>query len=297
MSSSNDAECDAQQAHRHGRPNSGLRPLFGRRSCAALGITGEIVAHMVGRVFLAIVSLSFAAMACPVHAADASGNPVLGVLLYTNREVHSPADRVFRQALTDLGYDEGRNLSIVYRWADKDSGRLQKAAAELVQMRVDVLVVGSLPALRAARTATAEIPIVMGSSGDPVAEGVVSSLAHPDENVTGVAVVASPQIAGKRLALLKEAVPRLSRVGVLFNPDDPTNVEELTQAELAAGALGIELRRFDIRGKNPLLPAFSPLDKRGTDGLMVIYSIETHERRAAIAEEAIKRHLPAIGAE
>lgn len=262
-----------------------------------MGITGEMAAHMVRRVVLAIASLGLSAIACLAHAVDTSGNPVVGVLLYTNREVHSPADRAFRQALAALGYDEGRNLSIVYRWADKDPARLQKAAAELVQMRVDVIVVGSLPALRAARAATGEIAIVMGSSSDPVAEGVVSSLAHPGENVTGVAVVTTPEIAGKRLALLKEAAPRLSRVGVLFNPDDPTNVAELTQAEVAARTLGVELRKLDVQGKNPVQTAFSALDKRAVDGLMVIYSIETHEHRAAIAEEAIKRRLPAIGAE
>jgi putative ABC transport system substrate-binding protein len=112
-----------------------------------------------------------------------------------------------------------------------------------------------------------------------------------------VAVVTTPEIAGKRLALLKEAARRLSRVVVLFNSDDPTNVEELAQAEVAARALGVELRKVDVRGRNPVRTVAAALDKRRVDGLMVIYSIDTHEHRAAIAEEATKRRLPAIGAE
>lgn len=248
------------------------------------------------RLIVALALLTFV-VADIATAREASHVPVVGVLLYTNPQVHSPADRLFRRALSGLGYEDGKNIAFVYRWAEEDPDRLQKAAAELVEMRVDVIATGSLPALRAAKAATQSIPIVMGYSSDPVAEGIVRSLASPGGNITGLAAVVTPEIAGKRLELLKEVVPRATSVAVLFNPGDPTNAAELAQAKLAARALGITLWELEVRGRESVYAAFAASQKREVDGLLVVYSIETHEHRALIAEQAIERRLPSIGAE
>ena len=144
----------------------------------------------------------------------------------------------FRQGLRDLGYVEGQTIAIEYRWAGYSSARLPLLAAELVQLKVDVIVTQGELATRAVKEATSTIPIVMASSGDPVEAGLVASLARPGGNVTGLSSMV-PELSGKRLQLLKEAVPKISRVAILYNPTNLGMVLSVKERQVAARTLGL----------------------------------------------------------
>ena len=146
----------------------------------------------------------------------------------------------FRQGLHELGYVEGKNIVIEWRFAEGKLDRLPALAAELVRLKVDVIVTGGALPTRAAKEATVTIPIVMANDNDPVGNGFVASLARPEGNITGLSTLA-PEISGKRLELLKEIVPRLARVAVLGTSTQPGNAQQLRETELAAGAFGVKL--------------------------------------------------------
>jgi putative ABC transport system substrate-binding protein len=148
----------------------------------------------------------------------------------------------FRQGLRELGYIEGKNIVIEYRYADGKLDRLRELAAELVRLKVDIIVTGGPAGTRAAKEATATIPIVMTFDSDPVGNGFVASLARPGGNITGLSTLA-PEISGKQLELLKEIVPKLSRVAVIWSSAEPGNAQVLKEMELAAGALKVQPRR------------------------------------------------------
>ena len=158
-----------------------------------------------------------------------------------------PRSQALRQGLRELGYAEGKNITIEYRYAAGDSDRLIEFAAEFVRLKVDVIVSGSTIAVRAAKDLTKTIPIVMTGTGDPVGTGLVASLAHPGGNVTGLSSV-GPDLNTKRLELLKETVVKASRVAVLFNGANPSNVSALKEVEVAARALGVQIQSLDAGG-------------------------------------------------
>src|SRR5262245_32262862 len=153
----------------------------------------------------------------------------------------------FRQGLRDLGYVEGQNLVIEYRWANGRGERLPDFAAELINLKVDVIVASGTPAPLAAKSATKTIPIVMASAGDPVGTGLVASLARPGGNVTGQSTL-TPELGAKRLQLLREVVPRLSRVAVLWNAANPYTVLLVRQTEAAARTLGVQVQSLELHG-------------------------------------------------
>jgi len=161
--------------------------------------------------------------------------PRIGFLTNNSSTGLAAADEAFRQGLHTLGYVEGKSLVIEYRYGEGKVGRLAEMAAELVRLKVDVIVTGGPTATRAAKEATSTIPIVMASDPDPVANGFVASLARPSGNITGLATL-SPELGGKRLELSKEILPKLSRVAVLGTSTTPGTAQELKEAELAAGA-------------------------------------------------------------
>src|SRR4029453_4581764 len=146
---------------------------------------------------------------------------------------------VFRNALNELGYVEGRDVTIEFRWAEGHLERLSPLAAELVALKVDVIVVGTTPAIKAVSEKTKTIPIVMTVVADPVADGLVQSLGRPGGNLTGLTII-SPALSGKRIELPKEAVPRLSRLAVLWNPANPTHTAALRESQVTAKALGLQ---------------------------------------------------------
>ena len=171
--------------------------------------------------------------------------PRIGYLAGASPPVNSARIEAFRQGLRELGYVEGKNIVIEWRYAEGKLDRLPALAAELVRLKVDVIVTAGPTATRAAKEATVTIPIVMAQDNDPVGNGFVASLARPGGNITGLSTLA-PELSGKRLELLKEIVPKLSRVAVLGTSTHPGNAQALKEMELAAGAFGVKLQYLDV---------------------------------------------------
>jgi putative tryptophan/tyrosine transport system substrate-binding protein len=198
----------------------------------------------------------------------------------------------FRQGLRELGYVEGKNVVIEYRYAEGKLDRLPALAAELVRLNVDVIVTSAAAATRRAKETTVTIPIVMAQDGDPVGSGHVASLARPGGNITGLSSV-SPEISGKRLELLKEIVARLSRVAVLGTSTSPGSAQGLRETELAARAFGVQLQALDVLDPKDIETAFREASTRRADGLLVLPSPVFNSHRTQIVELAVKSRLPA----
>jgi putative ABC transport system substrate-binding protein len=204
---------------------------------------------------------------------------------------------VFRQALRELGYVEGQNLVIEYRWAEGQPERLPDLAADLVRLQVDVIVPsGGNLAIRAAQQAARTIPIVMVGASDPVAAGFVASLAHPGGNTTGLSLL-TPELHGRRLEILKEAVPQSTRVAVLANPGAAPTLGATTTGNLTAAAqsLGLQLHIVEVRRAEELNDAFAAMTRAGVDALYVLGdSLLLDGLRGRIADLAAQYRLPAI---
>ena len=205
-----------------------------------------------------------------------------------------PLVEAFRQGLRDLGYIEGKNILVEYRYAEGKLDRIPSLVAELVQLKVDVLVSSTLPAIRAAKQTTKTIPIVMLTNVDPVATGIVDSLARPGGNITGLARFMT-ELSGKRLELLKEVVPKISHVGVLWDADDPDAAIGFKEYEAAARALKIQLQSLEVRGPNPDLEgAFQAAAKGRASALITVRNLLLLRYPKRIADLATKNRLPSI---
>jgi putative ABC transport system substrate-binding protein len=198
-----------------------------------------------------------------------------------------------RAGLRDLGYVEGDNLSIDFRWAEGRYDRLPALAVELVRLKVDVIVTATVPATLAAKQATTTIPIVMAATGDAVADGLVDSLNRPGGNVTGSSVY-SPEISAKRLELIREAAPRAAQIGHLLNAalQSPATLKSM---ELAAAALDMKLRPFPVRGPSELAAAFMAMDGGGIEFLVVDDELMLTSNAKTVVEFAARQRLPSIG--
>jgi putative ABC transport system substrate-binding protein len=199
----------------------------------------------------------------------------------------------FQETLRQLGYTEGRSVSIVARYAEGRPRRLREFASELVQLRVDVLVVNGTPAAVAAKEATGEIPIVLGSVADPIGSGLISSLARPGGNVTGVSTAFS-EIAAKWLELLREVVPGIERVGFLANPDNPGNRLLLKHVQAAAGALGVTITSFSATTPGEVGRALLAMTQAHVQGAVVPGDAVIRSQRKEIADFATRARLPAV---
>ena len=199
----------------------------------------------------------------------------------------------FRNGLRQLGHIEGKNIIIEYRYADGKSANLPALAAELVHLKVDVIVTAGASATGPAKAATATVPIVMAQDGDPVETGVVASLARPGGNVTGLSTLA-PEIAGKRLELLKEIVPKLSRVAIFEISSNPGNALALKEIGLAAKVLGLKLQTLDILGPQDIDSAFQAAGKERADAVLVLVSAVSLSQRPQILDLAVKNRLPVM---
>lgn len=217
---------------------------------------------------------------------------ILGTLPPTTPEVSRLWDG-FLQGLRELGYVEGQNVVIERRYYEERTERLPAVAAELVRLQVDVIVAAGGPPPHAAKDATSTIPIVMTNHGDPVGSGLVASLARPGGNVTGLSIVA-PELRGKQLQLLKEAIPRLSRVAVLSNPTHPAHALSLREAEVAARSLEVRLQVLEARAPSEFASAFSAATQQRAGALIVLGDPMFFGERARIAELAAKHRLPAM---
>lgn len=207
----------------------------------------------------------------------------------------SDGDRMtaaFREGLRDLGYVDGQNIAVIPRWAETPQ-RLSDLATELVRINVDVIVTQGTPAAQAAKRATSTIPIVMATSGDPVAVGLVASLARPGGNVTGNTILA-PDLNGKRLELIKELVPGISRIAVLSNPTNPITAVDIKTAEAAARSLGISLHILEVRGRDDFDRAFQAAKELRAAALLVFADPFILANRTRVATLAVKNRLPAV---
>lgn len=199
----------------------------------------------------------------------------------------------FREGLRDLGYTEGKNIIVEYRWAEGKSDRLPKLAAELAALKVDVIFAAAAPSIRAAKNATQSIPIVFETLADPVSAGFVNSLAQPGANLTGIAGL-GPELSGKRLELLKEIVPRLAVVAVLANPRNPNFQSVLKESKLAASALKLRLQVAEVREPDRLAEAFSAMSKERAEALSVMPDSMLLSNYKTIFSLAAKNRLPAV---
>jgi putative ABC transport system substrate-binding protein len=217
----------------------------------------------------------------------------VGFLLATSASVEAARIDAFQQGLRELGYQEGQNIVIEWRYAEGQFDRLPDLAAELVRLGVAVIVTGGSTSTAAAKGATATIPIVFCWDNDPVGNGLVASLARPGGNLTGLSRF-SPELSGKRLQLLKEAVPSLSRVAALgTSTNNPGNAQALRETELAAAALAVQLQYLDVPGPREIQTAFREASKGGADGVVVLGSPVFQSHRAEVIELAATSRLPA----
>jgi putative ABC transport system substrate-binding protein len=206
----------------------------------------------------------------------------------------SPArQEVFRQGLRDLGYVEGKNIVIEWRYADGKPDRLPAIAADLVRLKVDVIVTGGGISTRSAKDATVTIPIVMTQDIDPVGNGFVASLARPGGNITGLSTLA-PEISGKQMELLKEIVPKFARVSVLGTTTNPGTAQALKETELAARAFKVQLQYLDVLGPKDIDTGFQTASKARADAVLVLISSVLNTHRAPVVNLAVKSRLPVI---
>lgn len=219
--------------------------------------------------------------------------PRIGFLLAVPASTISARLEAFRQGLRELGYVEGKNIAIEWRSTEGKADRLPTLAAELVRLKVDVIVSGGPPPTRSAKQATSTIPIVMGYDDDPVGSGFVASLAHPGGNITGLATLA-PEISGKQMELLKEIIPRFSRVAVIGSSSQPSQPQALREINLAADAFGVKVHYLETREAKDIEAAFEAAIKAHADALLVVTTpVLTSERRHWI-DLAMKSRLPTI---
>jgi len=243
------------------------------------------------------MAFAAAALGAPLTASAQQKGKVwrIGFLGATTASGWAPRVEALRAGLRDLGYVEGKNLVIEFRWAEGNYERLPDLAAELVRLKVEVIVTGGSPSILAAKSATTTIPIVMGTAGDPVALGLVASLARPGGNVTGMAGF-SPELGAKRLELLKDAFPRTRRVAVLFNPDNRGGTEVTIPAmEVAAKSLKLELHQFEARRPGEFDSAFAAMAKSRVEAVVPSQDGVLTENAGAIAKLAAKMRLPSVG--
>ena len=222
--------------------------------------------------------------------------PLLGYLLTGSADGVSARSEGIRLALRERGYIEGKNIASEYRYAQRNLDRLPELAAELVRLKVDIIVVtGGDPDIRAAKNATKTIPIVMAGQGsDPVEAGFIDSLARPGGNVTGLTNL-SPELGGKRLELLKESVPKLARVAVLYDPALPSNVVQVKEIlPVAARALGLTLQPWEVRAADDFEKVFAALSKQRPDGLYVGLGALLRANQKRIVGFALKSRLPSV---
>jgi putative ABC transport system substrate-binding protein len=245
------------------------------------------------RDFIPLLGGAMVAWPLAVRAQQPAKIPRIGLLSPFSPSATALWHQAFRQGLRDLGWVEGKNISIEYRYAEGRHDRLADLASDLVRLKVDIIVTAVTADALAAKHATRDIPIVMASAGDPVATGLVENLARPGGNITGLSQIA-PELAGKRLDLLKEIVPGLSRVAVLWNPQDGSSTVSWREIQLPARQLGVQLHSLEVRSSDDFDKAFEEATsaRAGAIAIMPDPVFVTNLKR--IADLAAKNRLPSI---
>jgi putative ABC transport system substrate-binding protein len=242
-----------------------------------------------------VITLLGGAAAWPLaaHAQQQAGKvPRIGLLSLTSPSDRPPLLDAFRQRLRELGWVEGQNIVIDYRYAEGRIGRLPDLAAELVRLKVDLIVSFGTQGVTAARDATETIPIVMIAVRDPVGTGLIASLARPGGNVTGVSGYAGLETIGKQLQLLKETVPKIRRVAILSNPANAYHQLAIREVHVAARSLGVQLQALEARGPDEFDGAFATMAKERMEALLVLSDIIFSNHRTRLADLATRSRLP-----
>jgi ABC-type uncharacterized transport system substrate-binding protein len=248
---------------------------------------------MKGNVLCAALGGLLLALSYSASAQQPTKVPRIGYLSAGSPSSGSARQEAFRQGLGELGYVEGKNIAIEYRYAEGKVDRLPALAAELVRLKVDIIVTAAGSPTGAAKEATATIPIVMANDGDPVESGFIVSLARPGGNITGLANF-NPELSGKRLELLKEIIPKLSRVAVLGTSTISGQTQTLKEVELAAKASGMKLQYLDVLSPKDFETAFRAASKGRADAVLVLSGPVVNSHRTQIVDLAVKNRLPAI---
>jgi putative ABC transport system substrate-binding protein len=245
------------------------------------------------REFIGLLSGSGVAWALAARA-QVSSERLIGVLSPISEDAAFRNVEALRAGLRDLGYFEGRNIKFAIKYAGGATERLPQLATELVKLNPDIIVAGSPPAAIAVRNATHTIPIIMNSSPDPVAIGLASSLARPGGNVTGF-WWGDEGLIGKRLELLKQAVPGIERIGLLFNPNEPTDSDAVAAVVEASKSLGLTVRLLEVRATTQLQEAFATAQREGLQGVVIGTGPLFVSARTELAMLAFSARLPLIG--
>jgi len=249
----------------------------------------------IGRTPILIFSLAFSLLAVPLvaEAQQPAKVPRIGFLGNSTAALEANLVGPFRDGLRDLGYVEGRNILIEYRWAEGKYERFPALIAELVALKVDVIVTAGTPAALAVQKAAPSIPLVMVAVGDPIGVGLVASLARPGGNITGLTSIA-PELEGKRLELLRQVIPKLSSIAVLWNPDNSFHVGSLKETRAAAQVLGIKLQLLGVRVSEEFPAAFAAILRERPGALLVLADRIFLHNRVGIVEFEAKHRLPGV---
>jgi putative tryptophan/tyrosine transport system substrate-binding protein len=242
-----------------------------------------------------ITFLGSVAAAWPLAASAQSKIPRIGFMGNSTAALEANLVDAFREGLREHGYEEGRNIVIEYRWADGKYDQFPALVAELIAAKVDAIVTAGTPAALAVKRATTTVPLVMVAVGDPVGTGLVSSLARPGDNLTGLSSIA-PDLEGKRLQLLREVVPALSHVAMFINSLNPFHVSSMNQARAAAQAMGIKLQLHDIRKSEDLDDAFATIRKERPDALLILADRVFLHNRERMMDFTKEQRLPNVNA-
>ena len=246
------------------------------------------------KITILAVAFALLAFAQPVYAQQPKKVPRIGILVAGSPSSDAAWIEAFRQGLRELGYVEGHSIVIEYRYGEGKTARYPALVTELVQLKVEVIVVGGATATRAAKKVTTLIPLVMANVSNPVALGLVASLARPGGNITGVTNLA-PELGEKRLELLKQIVPQLSRVAVLGDPSSPSHAPGWRETESAARLLGVQVQSLEVRAPNPdFAGAFSAITRYRADALLTLSQPLIRVNRERIVDFTAKRRMPAI---
>jgi putative ABC transport system substrate-binding protein len=249
---------------------------------------------MVGKFFvLFLTTIILLTTASTTQAQQPLKVPRIGFLIASSRSVNAARYEAFLQGLRELGYEEGKNIVIEWRSAEGRLDRLAALAAELIRLKVDVIVTAGPADTRAAKEATSTIPIVMTFDNDPVGNGFIASLARPGGNITGLSTLA-PELSSKQLELLKEIVPKLSRVAILGSSNNPGNTLALREIENAAKTFGLKFQYLDLLDPNAIETAFRTASKGGAEAIVVLGIPLLNPQRKELVELAVKNRLPAI---
>jgi ABC-type uncharacterized transport system substrate-binding protein len=294
----------AEAQHMKKVPRTGYLTLSGARSglgwpgraeCSSerRGETSKLSGeNMKSQTVLVICSMLFA-LGSSAIAQEPKKIPRIGLLLSGARSSDSIRTGAFRQGLRELGYVEGQNIVIEYRYAEGERNRLTALAANLVGLPVDIIVAGGSGAISVARKNTSTIPIVMAQSSDPVAAGLVAGLVRSGGNVTGLSGMA-PELSGKQLELLKEMLPQLSRVVVVADPDGQTYSARMKEIEAAARGLHLQLQPVELHGSHDLQNVLSTITKAHPGALIGLQNPAFEYLRGRIAQFAVKNHIPTV---